>query len=112
MYGLAIGLCDTWYREPPAALWRPEYGRYMIEGTPGLPYGATFRDLVDVEDNMKLRRKMAHAAMDPDEYAVSLVNYPRLGCPNQLYPDHEPNGPACQSMFVPDQIINPHARFP
>ncbi|KAF1797940.1 glutamate-cysteine ligase-domain-containing protein [Mucor lusitanicus] len=99
-------------KEPPAALWRPEYGRYMIEGTPGLPYGATFRDLVGVEDNMKLRRKMAHAAMDPDEHAVSLVNYPRLGCPNQLYPDHEPNGPACQSMFVPDQIINPHARFP
>lgn len=84
----------------------------MIEGTPGLPYGATFRDLVGVEDNMKLRRKMAHAAMDPDEHAVSLVNYPRLGCPNQLYPDSEPNGPACQSMFVHDQIINPHARFP
>ncbi|KAG2207704.1 hypothetical protein INT47_011824 [Mucor saturninus] len=96
----------------PDALWRPEYGRYMIEGTPGVPYGATFRDLIAVEDNMKLRRKMAHDAMNPDEYAVSLVNYPRLGCPNELYPDHEPNGKACQSMFVPDEIINPHARFP
>ncbi|KAI9337653.1 glutamate-cysteine ligase-domain-containing protein [Pilaira anomala] len=99
-------------KDVPDALWRPEYGRYMIEGTPGEPYGATFRDLVGVEPNMKLRRKMAHAAMNPDEYPVTLVNYPRLGCPNELYPDHEPNGKACQSMFVPDEIINPHARFP
>ncbi|KAI8086863.1 glutamate-cysteine ligase-domain-containing protein [Gilbertella persicaria] len=96
----------------PSALWRPEYGRYMIEGTPGMPYGATFRDLVGVEANMKLRRKMAHAAMNPDERALTLVNYPRLGCPHELYPDHEPNGKACQSLFVPDEIINPHARFP
>jgi glutamate--cysteine ligase catalytic subunit len=55
---------------------------------------------------------MAHAAMNPDEYAVSMVNYPRLGCPNELDPDYEPNGKSCQSMFVPDEIINPHARFP
>ncbi|KAI8994509.1 glutamate-cysteine ligase-domain-containing protein [Pilobolus umbonatus] len=96
----------------PAALWRPEYGRYMIEGTPGMPYGATFRDLVSVESNMKLRRKMAREAMHPDEYPLTLVNYPRLGCPHETYPDHEPNGKACQSMFVPDEIINPHARFP
>ncbi|KAI9481397.1 MAG: glutamate-cysteine ligase-domain-containing protein [Benjaminiella poitrasii] len=96
----------------PDALWRPEYGRYMIEGTPGQPYGATFRDLVTVEENMKLRRRLAHEAMDDDEYAVTLVNYPRLGCPHETCPDHEPNGAACQSLFVPDEIINPHARFP
>ncbi|KAI8374809.1 glutamate-cysteine ligase-domain-containing protein [Blakeslea trispora] len=98
--------------QAPDALWRPEYGRYMIEGTPGVPYGATFRDLIGVETNMKLRRKMAHAAMNSDERAVTLVNYPRLGCPHESYPDHEPNGKACQSLFVPDEIINPHARFP
>ncbi|KAI8981590.1 glutamate-cysteine ligase-domain-containing protein [Mycotypha africana] len=102
------GLTD----KAPDALWRPEYGRYMIEGTPGQPYGSTFRDLIQVEANMKLRRKLAHDAMDPDEHAVSLVNYPRLGCPHELYPDYEPKGSACQSLFVPDEIINPHARFP
>jgi glutamate--cysteine ligase catalytic subunit len=96
----------------PDALWRPEYGRFMIEGTPGLPYGDTLNDLLTVEPNMRLRRRLAHEAMEPDERPVTLVNYPRLGCPHELEPDHEPNGMACQSLFVPDQVINPHARFP
>ncbi|KAI9023558.1 glutamate-cysteine ligase-domain-containing protein [Phycomyces nitens] len=96
----------------PDALWRPEYGRFMIEGTPGEPYGATFQDLLTVEPSMKLRRQLALSAMKPNEKPMTLVNYPRLGCPDELVPPHEPNGKACQSMFVPDEIINPHARFP
>jgi glutamate--cysteine ligase catalytic subunit len=32
--------------------WKPEYARYMLEGTPGLPYGHTLDDLLIVEDNM------------------------------------------------------------
>ncbi|KAI8081561.1 glutamate-cysteine ligase-domain-containing protein [Halteromyces radiatus] len=99
-------------KQEPEALWRPEYGRYMLESTPGVPYGATFKDLVQVENNMKRRRQLAKSVMHPGDIPVTLVNYPRLGCPNELLPDHEPNGQACQSMFVPDEIINPHARFP
>ncbi|ORZ19825.1 glutamate-cysteine ligase-domain-containing protein [Absidia repens] len=98
--------------EAPKALWRPEYGRYMLESTPGLPYGATFRDLVQVEADMKGRRILANSAMHPGDVPLTLVNYPRLGCPDELIPPHEPDGQACQSMFVPDEIINPHARFP
>ncbi|KAG0169334.1 hypothetical protein DFQ28_006514 [Apophysomyces sp. BC1034] len=96
----------------PQALWRPEYGRFMLEGTPGAPYGSTFRELVTVEQNMKMRRQLALSSMKPNEIPVTLVNYPRLGCPNELEPNYEPQGKACQSMFVPDEIINPHARFP
>ena len=33
----------------------PEYGRYMLESTPGAPYGATLKDLLTVETNMRLR---------------------------------------------------------
>lgn len=33
----------------------PEYGRYMLESTPGAPYGATLKDLLQVEPNMRLR---------------------------------------------------------
>ena len=84
----------------------------MIEGTPGEPYGATFRDLMTVEASMKKRRQLAIEAMLPDEIPVTLVNYPRLGCPHELEIDSEPHGKACQSMFVPDEVINPHARFP
>ena len=51
--------------------WKPEYARYMVEGTmdhvkvaskyissvatPGLPYGATLDDLLVVQDNMLKR---------------------------------------------------------
>lgn len=84
----------------------------MLESTPGLPYGASFIDLVKVEDSMKQRRRLAKSAMYPGDVPVTLVNYPRLGCPDELIPEHEPNGQACQSMFVPDEIINPHVRFP
>ena len=35
--------------------WKPEYARYMIEGTPGSPYGPTLRDLLLVEENMRQR---------------------------------------------------------
>lgn len=109
---MIITLKNLSLREEPEALWRPEYGRFMLEGTPGKPYGATFRDLTKVEENMKRRRQLALAAMLPGELPVTLVNYPRLGCPHEVDPDHEPNGKACQSLFVPDEIINPHARFP
>ncbi|KAF7727431.1 hypothetical protein EC973_007500 [Apophysomyces ossiformis] len=98
--------------ETPQALWRPEYGRFMLEGTPGEPYGATFRDLLNVEKSMKLRRRLALSSMKPNEIPVTLVNYPRLGCPDELDPKSEPGGKTCQSLFVPDEIINPHARFP
>ncbi|KAJ8655256.1 hypothetical protein O0I10_009124 [Lichtheimia ornata] len=98
--------------EPPETLWRPEYGRFMLEAIPGQPYGATFRDLMKVEASMKRRRQLAQEAMLPGEIPVSLVNYPRLGCPHETSPDHEPTGQAVQSLFVPDEITNPHARFP
>jgi glutamate--cysteine ligase catalytic subunit len=35
--------------------WHPEYGRYMIEGTPGAPYGARLKDLLSVYPSMTAR---------------------------------------------------------
>lgn len=97
----------------PATSWRPEYGRFMLEGTPGSPYGSSLRDLLLVEPNMKLRRELAQKTMKSNEVPLTIVSYPRLGCQGEfLDPHHEPNGDACRSLFVPDEIINPHARFP
>lgn len=36
-------------------VFHPEYGRYMLESTPGAPYGATLEDLLSVEGNMVFR---------------------------------------------------------
>ncbi|KAF9215889.1 hypothetical protein CPC16_000617 [Podila verticillata] len=93
--------------------WRPEYGRFMLEGTPGTPYMGLPRDLLAVEPNMKLRRTLAQRWMKPNEVPVTLTSFPRLGCEGEfLEPHHIPDGDACRSLFVPDQIINAHARFP
>ena len=33
----------------------PEYGRYMLESTPGAPYTGALKDLMSVESNMRYR---------------------------------------------------------
>lgn len=39
----------------PAPTFHPEFGRFMLESTPGKPWGIDFKDLLDVEQDMKLR---------------------------------------------------------
>ena len=36
-------------------VFHPEFGRFMLEATPGKPWGIGFKDLLDVEPNMKRR---------------------------------------------------------
>ncbi|KIW62261.1 glutamate-cysteine ligase [Phialophora macrospora] len=84
----------------------------MLEATPGKPWGIDFKDLLAVEDDMKLRREIAKAHMDPDEFPITLTTFPRLGLPDTIKPDYPPSGPALRSQFVPDEIANPHIRFP
>lgn len=33
----------------------PEFGRFMLEATPGRPWGIDFKDLLKVESNMRWR---------------------------------------------------------
>lgn len=45
-----------WHRareSPP--VFHPEFGRFMLEATPGKPWGIEFKELLEVEPNMKLR---------------------------------------------------------
>ena len=39
----------------PAPIFHPEFGRFMLEATPGKPWGIGFKDLLDVEPNMRWR---------------------------------------------------------
>lgn len=36
-------------------LFHPEYGRFMLESTPGAPYTGSLPDLLSVERNMRYR---------------------------------------------------------
>ncbi len=43
-----------------APTFHPEFGRFMLEATPGKPWGIGFKDLLDVEHNMKWRSGHPH----------------------------------------------------
>eukprot|EP01087_Luapelamoeba_hula_P007550 TRINITY_DN1846_c0_g2_i1.p1 TRINITY_DN1846_c0_g2~~TRINITY_DN1846_c0_g2_i1.p1 ORF type:complete len:711 (-),score=139.88 TRINITY_DN1846_c0_g2_i1:65-2197(-) len=94
-------------------LWRPEYARFMIEGTPGQPYGDCVTEFRKVELNMRLRRERVQSLLHPDERIVSFSNFPLLGTLRTPFtePPNAPNGPVAQSRFTPDELIFPHRRF-
>ncbi|KAL2159694.1 hypothetical protein VTH06DRAFT_2263 [Thermothelomyces fergusii] len=97
----------------PPPVFHPEFGRFMLEATPGKPWGIEFKELLEVEPNMKLRRKIAKEHMLPNEYPITLTTFPRLGSPGVFSdPSYPVSGPKLRSQFVPDEIANPHIRFP
>uniref|UniRef100_A0A8C3WM62 Glutamate--cysteine ligase n=1 Tax=Catagonus wagneri TaxID=51154 RepID=A0A8C3WM62_9CETA len=57
-------------------LWRPEYGSYMIEGTPGQPYGGTMSEFNTVEDNMRKRRKEATSLLGENQALCTVTSFP------------------------------------
>ena len=85
----------------------------MLEATPGKPWGIGFKDLLSVEKDMKWRRVIAKEHMAADQYPITLTTFPRLGTRDDYYEPYYPlSGPMLRSQFVPDEIANPHIRFP
>lgn len=98
------------------SLWRPEYGAYMIEGTPGKPYGGLLAHFNVVEANMRYRRMEVAEMLAPGEHVMSITNFPRLGSPNFTFPPAKPTPEdetcAARSLYFPDDAIYPgHPRF-
>uniref|UniRef100_A0A3P8VTN5 Glutamate--cysteine ligase n=1 Tax=Cynoglossus semilaevis TaxID=244447 RepID=A0A3P8VTN5_CYNSE len=95
-------------------LWRPEYASYMIEGTPGQPYGGTMSEFNTVEANMGKRRREASSVLRQNESICTITSFPRLGCPGFTKPEHRPSPVekgVSKSLFFPDEAINRHPRF-
>ncbi|KAJ7647373.1 glutamate-cysteine ligase catalytic subunit [Roridomyces roridus] len=92
----------------------PEYGRYMLESTPGSPYTNSIPDLLSVEANMRYRRTLARKHLKPHEIPLTLTSYPRLGVPGPFTePYFDPaDAVSSHSLFLPEEITNPHVRFP
>lgn len=91
--------------------WHQEYGSWMLEGTPKLPYDGYASSLCQVEQNMRLRRGRLLSALAPDEAAPTLVAFPLMGVGTFTSPGAAVGGEASQSQLVPDACINPHPRF-
>ena len=94
----------------------PEYGRYMLESTPGCPYTGFARDLVSVEADMRFRRQIIRSHLKPNELPITVASWPRLGADGGRFTDPEtrpdPENSPSKSSYVPPEITNPHARFP
>ncbi|KAI6859708.1 hypothetical protein D0864_00510 [Hortaea werneckii] len=95
-----------------APTFHPEFGRFMLEATPGAPWGIDLKDLLDVEEDMKWRRQIAKEHMEPSEFPVTMTTFPLLGDKKSITPYYPPSGEKLRSQFVPDEIANPHIRFP
>lgn len=101
----------------PKSFWNPEFGSYMVEGTPGSPYGVNgdlLSSLCDIEPNMRYRRFEVEKALKPDECVMSITNFPRLGCDDFTHPPSKPRPEtsASGSLFFPDEAIyGGHPRF-
>ncbi|SCU90401.1 LANO_0D08614g1_1 [Lachancea nothofagi CBS 11611] len=102
------GMCDA-----HNASFHPEYGRFMIEATPAEPYRGFVNQYV--EENMAQRRALAEGKLrERGADLLSLAVFPRMGCPGftdvpQVWSSHNA---ASRSLYLPDQVINRHARFP
>ena len=90
----------------------PEYGSFMIEATPLMPYGNTHCDLLLVERNMFRRRMVIEDELKDTECLSTLASFPMLGVGDFVEcADLRVNGPIAASQFIPDSLINPHPRF-
>ncbi|KAG9509669.1 Glutamate--cysteine ligase catalytic subunit [Fragariocoptes setiger] len=104
---------------PTESYWNPEFGSYMVESTPGTPYGDSCDDRVlaalnSVGYNMRFRRQQVQQLLGPDEYVMSVTSFPRLGCPGFTFPhcDPKPKTSLSGSLFFPDEAIyGGHPRF-
>ena len=59
------------------------------------------------------RREIAKDHMEKNEYPITLTTFPRLGSPGpSISPVYPVSGERLRSQFLPDEIANPHIRFP
>ncbi|WVN90808.1 uncharacterized protein L203_106051 [Cryptococcus depauperatus CBS 7841] len=94
----------------------PEYGRYMLESTPGQPFSGTPYSLVSVEADMRFRREIIRSHLNDHELPITLTSWARLGVTDAPFTDPETKPDvetsSSRSQYVGQLLTNPHARFP
>ena len=91
----------TIYSEVPPTF-HPEFGRYMLESTPGAPYDVSIKSLLSVEPNMRLRYALPSSVLwlrQPTRTTAD--SYPLAAC--CLCPPQSPN-----RAIVPGRQRAPH----
>ncbi|KAF8453430.1 glutamate-cysteine ligase-domain-containing protein [Terfezia claveryi] len=104
---------DPNYQSEVPPKFHPEFGRFMLESTPGAPYGGNWSSLLTVEGNMKLRRRLAKQHLAEHEAPITMTSFPRLGAEGIFTDPYFPaTGSKSRSQYLPDELINLHIRFP
>ncbi|KAJ1940276.1 glutamate--cysteine ligase, partial [Linderina macrospora] len=60
---------------------------------------------------LNCRREIAQSSLKDNELLLTIGSYPELGSGDFLEPPHKANGTFSRSLFLPDEVINPHPRF-
>ena len=80
---------------------------------PPPPYLSHTLSLILNAGSMIRRRRIAKNHMLPKEHPITLTTFPTLGSPGVFTdPFYPVSGSKLRSQFVPDEIANPHIRFP
>lgn len=82
--------------------WMPEWGNWMVEGTPFRPYSGYANDLLQVERNMRLRRARILAALNADEICPTVPCFPMMGVGTHTGALPHPS-PPLPCPFPPDE---------
>lgn len=92
------------------ALWRPEYGSFMLESSPGRPYVGLLKNITLVEANMRRRRQEVLEYLSKDEFIMTLTSFPRLGTSEFTWPIAESHSnhktSVGRSLYFPDEAIS------
>lgn len=89
---------------PIDSYWMPEYGAWMVEGIPKIPY----TNILNVEKNMIDRRKLIENLLSNNQCVYTLSTLPFLGADKD---DDSINNLYSQSNYVSDNLIFPAERF-
>jgi len=91
--------------------WNPEYGKYMIEAVPYLPFGSSVQDLIKVEESMRDRSRSIKKKLKENERVLLMGNLPRLGHVDSFPSDLPLTNEFTRSTYFPDQAVCAHPRF-
>ncbi|XP_049851908.1 glutamate--cysteine ligase-like isoform X1 [Schistocerca gregaria] len=105
------GLEDGRGEHERTVLWRPEYAAYMIEGTPGRPFGSEWGEHKRLEENMMERRGQIKRVLGRGEYVVTMPSFPLLGCDGGVRGRKSVMEENSKSIYVSDEVTNSHKRF-
>ncbi|XP_055388555.1 uncharacterized protein LOC129617217 [Condylostylus longicornis] len=87
----------------------------MIEAIPSPPYPLNTDSILMIEPSMRLRRAKIQSILPSNKYVTSQTAFPpRFGLDDFITPTGsgvDPDHSITRSIFIPDDLINPHPRF-